>query len=409
MNQKSLVKSRYIWAIFLSLFMLGFSIQADAAKPKTEAQQLKHDKKYKGFTEKKLHSIRKNISANSLTSAKKGIKQAEKYIGKISSGFMAGAEGTALRKELDLLKKKVADMSAGAATASANANALLQEKINYGSSVKKHATAYYLLNAGKEKSAGNYAYDLDDIETLKNELPEFLAYENEFKKSFPNLIQSTPDYEYEGIQVGNLLDLFPNASAYQANFTDVVGNRLLDNLFAQTENIVSELDAHNMIPSAWLDDHLYGSTPTNDYFDIDKTLKPYYDAVSRPLPNDRLQKLATFKPKIMKMLESIAKKLSWDSKSYSVQNSDMKKIAQLTAKKKGWKLVEYGSTDTAVLTKNALGVPLHKAYKGMIVVQANKEPFNRAYHVVFYDHFDGTGYPGVSELEFTSRAMPFAQ
>lgn len=183
MKRKIHSSSRYICAIFIVIFALGFTVQVDAAKPKTEAQQLKQDKKYKGFVEKQLKRISKYLTMDSLESAERSVKQAEKYMGKISSGFMAGAEGAALRKELDDLKKQVADRKAGAATAGRNANALLQEKVNYGSSVKKHSRAYYLLNAGKNKSADDRAYDFDDIETLKDKRPELLAYESEFRKA----------------------------------------------------------------------------------------------------------------------------------------------------------------------------------------------------------------------------------
>lgn len=476
--------SRYLWAIFLGLFAFGFTVQVDAAKPKTEEQQLKHDnrykglvekqiqkiqkyldkgsvksakkyvqqaekyigkisdgfmagaegsalrsklddvtkqvngglsgssnakdEKYRGFVEKRIQEIKKYLDMNSLASAERNVKQAEIYIGKISDGFMAGPEGIALRSKLDDITKLVGDRVSGAQAASANADAILQEKINYGPSVRKYANTYYLLNAGKNKSAGDYSYGFDHIETLKNGLPEFLAYESEFRKNFPNLIQGAPDYNYDGIVAGNVLDLIKNAKEYQANFTEVVGNRLLDNTFDQCDDIVSEFTAHNMIPSPWLDD-LYGSKTTNDYLDMDKKLKPSYDAVSRPLPMDRLQKLATYKPKIRKMVESAAKKLSWDGKTYKVQNGDMENVAEHYAEKKGWKLVEYGSTDEVYLKKNGLGIPLHKQYRGMIVVRTGQEPFNRAYHVDFYDHFDGNGYPGISELQFTSRAIPFAR
>lgn len=408
MKRNTRYSSRYLWAIFLVIFALGFTVQVDAAKPKTAAQQLKHDKKYKGFVEKQLKGISKNLSRDSLRSAERNVKQAEIFIGKISSGFMAGAEGVALRKELDDLKKQVADRKAGAATASQNANALLQEKVNYGSSVRKHSRVYYLLNAGKNKSADDRTYDFGDIETLRDKLPEFLAYESEFKKSFPNLIQGKPDYSYEGIAVGNLLDLMKNAKEYQANFTEVVGNRLLDIKAGEAEQIVSGINDYKRVPPRWIDD-IYGKETSNEYFDLDSKLKPYYDAVSRPLPADRMQKLAGYKPKIRKLLEATAKTVSWDGKKYSMQNSAMEKTAERFAEKKGWKLVEYGCTDTAYLKKNRLGVPLHKYYEGKMVVRVPNEPFDRGYSVTFYDHFDGTGYPGISELKIDQRACPYGR
>ncbi len=406
MNRKTHFSSRYLWAFFIVIFALGFTVPVDAAKPKTKEQQLKQDKRYKGLVEQRLMRINKYLTQDSLVSAERTVKQAEKYIGKISSGFMAGAEGVALRKELDDLKKQVADRKAGAATASQNANALLQEKVNYGSSVKKHSGAYYLLNAGKNKSADGRAYDFDDIETLKNKLPEFLAYESEFRKSFPNLIQGKPDYSYEGIAVGNLLDLIKNAKEYQANFTEVVGNQLLDIQAGEAEKIVSGINDYKLVPPRWLDD-IYGKETSNEYFDLDTKLKPYYDAVSRPLPADRMQKLAGYKPKIRKLLEATAKTVSWDGKKYPMQNSAMEKTAERFAEKKVWKLVEYGSTDTAYLQKNSLGVPLHKYYEGKIVVRVPNEPFDRGYSVTFYDYFDGTGYPGISDLKIDLRACPY--
>lgn len=265
---------------------------------------------------------------------------------------------------------------------------------------------YYLLNAGKNKSADDRAYDFDDIDTLKDKLPEFLAYESEFRKSFPNLIQGKPDYSYEGIAVGNLLDLMKNAKEYQADFTEVVGNRLLDIKAEEAEKIVSGINDYKLVPPRWLDD-IYGKETSNEYFDLDTKLKPYYDAASRPLPDDRMQKLAGYKPKIRKLLEAAAKTVSWNGKKYSMQNSAMENTAERFAEKKGWKLVEYGSTDTAYLKKNHLGVPLHKYYEGKIVVRVPNEPFDRGYSVTFYDHFDGTGYPGISELKIDPRACPY--
>lgn len=400
--------SRYLWAIFLGLFALGFTIQADAAKPKTPEQQLKYDKRYKGFAEKQLNNIRRAIKSNTMPSADRGIKQAEKYISKISTEFMTGAEGSALRKELDDLKKQVADMKAGNAVASENANAILQEKVNYGSSVRQYAKTYYLLVAGKNKSAGDYSYDFSEIEELNDNLPAFVAYETEFRKSFPNLIQGMPNYSYESIQVDVLLDVFQHAKEYQANFTEVVGNRLLDIQFEQLKKVVDRINEYQYVSVRDLGD-LYGSKTSNEYFDIDTKLKPYYAAVSRPLPNDRLKELATYKPKIRKLLESAAEKLSWDEKKYPVQNGDIEKVAEHLADKHDWKLIEYGTTDTAYLKKNALGVPLHKYYEGMIVVRVGNEPFNRAYRATFYDYFDGTGYPGISDVKIETEVRPYKQ
>ena len=392
---------------FLCLFVFATAVQTvEAAKPKTEAQQLKHDKKYMGFAQKQLRNVSKYLSMDSLKSAERSIKNAEKYIGKISDGFMKEKEGIALSNEYNDLKKQVEGRVSGAAAASETANAILQEKINFSTSVRKYATVYYLLNSGKNTSNEGHAYDFSNVEMLRDNLAEFVAYEAEFRNDFPNLIKGNPDYAYEGITPANLLDLTAHAAEYQANFTEVVGNLMVDNKAHMIDGEISGFNEYKRLSSSLIDD-LYGSKTSNKYFDLDSKLKPYYDAVSRQLPADRMQKLAAYKPKLREMLETAAKTNEWDDKKYPMQNGDMDKVAEHFAERKGWEFIKCGSTDTAYLKKNALGVPLHKYYEGMMVVHVGDEPFNRSYLVTFYDYFDGTGYPGISDMKVSLDARPY--
>jgi hypothetical protein len=368
----------------------------------------KDDKKNAGFLEKQVDRLEKYLDENSIESAQRTSEKAEKYYEKISPGYQGSTEVSALKTRLDTLNKKLADIESKAQAAGALANTLYTEGTVYTTIIKPHLDTFYMLAYAKEGDVSRYRED--ELAKLKEQLPAFKAFESEFRSKLPNLIEHKPDYAYDGITVSDFLDAFENADLYGSNFASLQSSGSLDSFIELLSGDEADLKRGNGLAEIWMED-LYGSK-AGAPFDEVKSAQEKAKKEGVTLPQEKLEAIAAYKPKLRSLLEETAAKNSWkDSKAsdYPYKSGALEKLLVAVEKNSGFKLVQYGTTpeDKWEITKNALGIPLYKSSPGFALFQKKGEPFLRGYSIHFSREFNGNGYDPV-KLEMGNHIWPYA-
>ncbi|QMV16113.1 hypothetical protein [Vibrio spartinae] len=389
-------KVRILVALCLSFFL--FHSPLPAAKDLTPESQLKHDIKYHKFTQKQMHKIRQFLNAESYKSVERSVKQAKIFYAKISDGYKAVPEGRTLKDEYEKLIQEAESTVAGKQNPSIDKKILRLEKVNFYNQIPQIDKLITLLTIGKKKTAKESILSYHDLDFIKENIPDLLAYEDEFRKSFPVLIEKFPEYGVHGsymtITINMVLDSFKNARVYQASLLERTCNAAAQK---QVEKMVKVKDLFmekRIIAESWLD--VFYSNNTDAF--INKIIKRDSYCVNNGHPLDKkvTARLGAIKSDIIKQLESNPRK--WTFAEYPQQTARMRDLAKKYAKKVGGKLERYGAENDATLFKNSGGFPLYKSYSGVMVIHMKNEPFSRGYFTNFKNPFDGTGYSGISEM-----------
>ncbi|SHE38778.1 hypothetical protein [Vibrio gazogenes] len=389
-------KLRTLVALCLSFFL--FHLPLSAAKELPPESQLKHDIKYHQFTQKQMHRIRQYLIAGSYKSVARSVKQAKIFYAKISDGYKAFPEGRDLKNEYEKLIQEAESTVAGKQSPSIDRKILRLEKVNFYNQIPRIDKLITLLTIGKKNTAKESILSYSELDFIKEKIPDLLAYEDEFRKSFPVLIEKVPEYgvygSYMTITINMVLDSFKNARVYQASLLERTCNAAAQKQVEKMAQVKNRFMEKRIIAEYWLD-VFYSNNP--DAF-IDELVRrdSYCSDNGRPFDKEIMTRLGAIKSEIITQLESNSRK--WKFAEYPQQTDRIRNLAEQYAQKVGGKLDKYGAENDATLIKNSGGFPLYKSYSGVMVIHMKNEPFSRGYFTKFKDPFDGTGYSGISEM-----------
>ena len=111
--------------------------------------------------------------------------------------------------------------------------------------------------------------------------------------------------------------------------------------------------------------------------------------------------------KLRSLLLTTASKNKWNSKRYPYSDKYMIRTANNFVTAKDVKVVKVGMVTNWRISKNSLGIPLHKYGYGYILFQKQGEPFKRGYRAKFFREYNGSSYEQISEMTLISEITPF--
>jgi hypothetical protein len=400
----------------LSIVMIGCMLAIGSftvAPVMTQAKQLtdaekqeKKDKKYLGFTTKKLDGIQTYLDRDNLVSARRDLESALRYYEKLSDDFKQSDEGVALTSEIDALGKKLVEAEAASQAESDNKSAILDAKVSYGTAIRPYLSSFHMMWSGQNNDRGTYG--LDNVATLIESYSEMDAFEAQFKEKFAVLIEQEPTYTYEGFSVADVLAFLKDKKTYRDTFVTMVCGAMLDEFAASMEEVYTQLEEQGYFNATWMDD-LYGDL-ANEEFESIKRITPYYGQIGQTAPQEKLDAIAAYKPKMRALLEKTAKKGSFDKSTYSYCSSEHKKVAENYGKEynRNMSLVKVAQTskDEWDINKNSLGIPLGRTGHGFVVYEVDGEPFKRGYKASFYSEYNGNGYEPISSIDLGYYIYP---
>jgi hypothetical protein len=406
---------RHIISFFLAVFLLAplilYSSRAYCVSEDLQQQHdFKQDRKNAGFMEKQLERLQQYLDMDSLKSARRAAENAEKYYGKISDRFRVDPEVMALKARMDTLGRYLSNRESGVASLNPKAEKLLPERIAFARLVKPYLSTYRMLEAGKTGAVDGYV--MGHHAKLDEGLPEFKAFEAEFRRELALLIEEDPGYSHDCVSVDEFLDAFKNADKYRKMFGGALNTAALDRLITELGDEETGLIKGDPFPESFLD-VLYGPLADAPFPDVIEIQARAQKDGLPPLPEDKLNTIAGYKAKLRRLLAQTAGNHSWKSEKtvlYPYKNIQMEKLLLREAAKRtgGLIMVEYGALpeDQWRLRKNGLGIPLYRVGQGYALFQKEGEPFLRGYSIEFVRHFNGNDYDPVSVVKMPFEMTP---
>jgi hypothetical protein len=373
-----------------------------AKKLSAEAKQAKKDERKYKLAQKKLKAVQDYLDRGNLASAKRNIETAKRYYGNFSESFKKRKEIRNYKSKLDAIEKKITEIE------KAEANRLQgKEEVHklsrqeYPKAIRPHSQTLFMLFAGKTKNMRGFT--LRDVKKLQEAWDRLGPFEAEFKIKFKKLIEANPNYAYDNISVNDVLDLLGNRKAYRDEFVKMACSQELDKMISFLDEMFSEVETSARIKEVYLDG-LY--TNNQQESGVAKKVLPYYQWIGKSIPKEKLDAVNGYKPKLKKMLAIAAKKNKFDKSQYKYKTKEIEKAAAAYGKE--WKLIKVAKTSKNAwkITKNSLGIPLHRTSSGFAVYQVKGEPFKRGYKVGFHSVYNGKGYDAISSITRSNEVYP---
>lgn len=371
-------------------------------------KQAKKDDRSIASIEKYLAKIQPYLNEDNIPSARRSVNDATRIFAKISEVGQQQENVVALRTRLDQLTKVVEESEIADQERKELLNAMIMQRSQYGSFIESHRVStswLHMLNHGKNEDSGNYS--LSELAELREIFASLAAKQSEFNEKFKLLIEQEPGYVQNGFAVTDIIDLFENRVKYRDALVELVCQNYLDSNLKRMENTYSSLESDGCIPAFWLED-LYGPK-AKEPFDAVQDVLPHYKWIAKAAPQEKLDAIAAYKPKLRKLLETKAKSNKWNKSKYAYNSDPIKKEAKLIAERKNMDLkkVAMTSKDEWHINKNELGVPLSRTGSGFALFQKDGEPFKRGYEITFTGDFNGVGYEPISRARLTSYVWPY--
>ena len=377
-----------------------------AANESVEYKQFHNDYKNQGYTEKKIKDAWACLEGGLTSKAYRYVTSAQMYFKRISDKGQEHVDNIALQTKLNALAKAVDKQKAADEKTRQYKRALTRQKAKYCASVHSNIGLLYMLQAGKK---GNAPYSLSKLETFRNLLGWMDIDVTAFRQRFALLIKDQPAYAYSGMEVIDVLDLLEKRSVYRDALVVAVCQKALAGLLNDLTEAYSHLKLNGEIDSYWLD-QLYGPCADQSFQRITPLL-PYYEWVGKSAPQQTLNEIASFKPKLRSLLVKISSTKRIKVSDYPNNTVKMARVAAAKGQELGMQLMHIGMASEGQwgIQKSRAGIPMHRTGRGRAVFQKKQEPFLRSYDVSFLSDFNGNGFAPISEVVLSHKAGILSQ
>ena len=372
--------------------------KAAQRQAKKDARKIKSAAKYVG-------QVKKYLDSNSVKSAARALNNAKNQFSKISEASLEQEEVIAIKADIDSLTERLKTAESEQQASQNMMLGMVNERAMFANYSNKNPMIF-LLASGMVGETEDY--DLSRLRDFKKDFSSLDTKEAEFKQQFPLMIKhqlNTPASAISPFTPAIVLDLYKNKEAYRdtyvLNVADNYLNSALDQLKREYENLQTSGTTSSSVVRS-----VYGALADEPYDAVDNAAI-YYEWVGKTVPQNFLDSLASYKPKMRELLESVSQKNTWDASAYPDTDDNYNKLAASACESNETTLVKVGvSRGPWYIHKNDFDIPTARESSGYILCQHPDEPFKRGYKIAFQGQYNGVGYEPVSVYYITSGIAP---
>lgn len=347
-----------------------------------------------------IKNIERYYKEKWLSSALTELSKAEKVYAKIPEQYHNVGSLPENKRKFDDYNKKIKEIEA--AENKVRADRTRERETGYAFNAEIQDIEGFLarLKEGKDKSFSGF---LDNLSGLVEIFDSKSIKADAFLKKYRTRLEEGKVGNRRSLTGSEIIDIITNRVKYRNVMINMAIDRELNYVIGVQKDAVNDLTTKRMCSS-----YMLKKLKVADYkmaYDNVKKVIDYCKKTNVPLPKKRFDLINSYKPKLLGLINSAAKKVSFNKSVYSYTNASMKKSAAKAGSVTGLDLIYVGleSGVTWKIHKNAYGIPLYKTAVGAALYHKKGDNYYRAKVAVIRREYNGNGYDPVSSVSLKPK------
>jgi len=347
-----------------------------------------------------IKNIERYYNEKWLSSALTELAKAEKVYAKIPEQYHNSGSLPENKKKFDDYYTKIKEIEAAQNKLRAERTKERETGYAFNAEISDIESFLMRLKEGKDNSFDGF---LDNISGLVKVFDSQSVKADAFLKKYKSRLEAGKVGRRTSLTGPEIIDIITNRVKYRDAMINKAIDGELNYVISVQKNAVKDLTTKRMCSS-----YMLKKLKVADYkmaYDNVKKVIEYCKKTNVPLPKKRFDLIDSYKPKLLGLINSAAKKASFNKSVYSSTNASMKKSAVKAGAITGLDLIYVGLESGASwkIHKNAYGIPLYKTAVGAALYHKKGDNYYRAKVAVMRREYNGNGYDPVSSVSLKPK------